>query len=283
MAETIITPFNPSPSANFQFQATLDGNTYTIICTWNPYALRYYVNFYDLTGVEVLSRPLVGSPDDSNISLTAGYFDTTVIYRDSRAVFEIPGLNVTPVVVRPPAPPAPPPPPPPPPRTPYRFWRLVIVREAVPGGYNPPSDGSPRISGLSFLVRGRPNPSVAMTSNTTPAPLVASASSQADDTQPPWQAFQNGLVHGKSWIGYADPDGDLVAGWVQIDFGEGNEIGPDQVAIAVDDGPPIYYPVDFQIQSSNTGLFRGEQATILSVTGLPPWPAYAYLTFDLPA
>ena len=114
MVDTVITPFNPDPSANFQFSAVLDGDTYTVICTWNTYAQRYYVNFYDLTGVEVLSCPLVGSPDDFNISLTAEHFDTTVIYRDSRAVFEIPGLPVTPAVIRPPAPPTPPPPPPPP-------------------------------------------------------------------------------------------------------------------------------------------------------------------------
>lgn len=113
---TVITPFNPSPNANFQFQASLDGNTYNVILTWNVYAQRYYVNIYDLTGVEILSRPLVASPDEANISLTAGYFETTMIYRGSQATFEIPGILIPVVVtVRPPSPPIPPPPPPPPP------------------------------------------------------------------------------------------------------------------------------------------------------------------------
>lgn len=107
MADSIITPFNPSQSANFQFQASLDGSTYNVVCVWSAYGLRYYVNFYDLTGVLVLSRPLIASPDTANISLTAGYFDTTVVYRDSRAVFEVPGLPPIPAVLpaRPPSPP----------------------------------------------------------------------------------------------------------------------------------------------------------------------------------
>lgn len=135
MVDTVITPFNPSPSANFQFQANLDGDTYNIVCAWNAYAQRYYVNFYDLTGTEVLSRPLVGSPDGANISLTAGYFDTTVIYRDSRAVFEIPGQIQIPVTARPPAPPNPPPPPPPPPPVDPYFDDVVLLLhgEGAPG------------------------------------------------------------------------------------------------------------------------------------------------------
>jgi hypothetical protein len=127
MVDTVITPFNPSPSANFQFQAELDGDTYNIVCTWSAYGQRYYVNIYDLAGTEVLSRPLVGSPDGANISLTAGYFDTTVIYRDSRAVFEIPGEIPIPVTVRPPAPPNPPPPPPPPPPVDPYFDDVVLL------------------------------------------------------------------------------------------------------------------------------------------------------------
>ena len=109
MVDTVITPFNPSPSANFQFQAELDGDTYNIVCKFNVYAQRYYVGIYDLSGALALMRPLVGSPDSANISLTEGYFDTTVIYRDSRAVFEIPGIIPAQAAARPPAPPSPPP------------------------------------------------------------------------------------------------------------------------------------------------------------------------------
>ncbi len=57
-----VIPFNPSDSANFQFQPLLDGNTYTGIVTWNAYAGRYYVGIYTLQGVLVLNIPLISSP-----------------------------------------------------------------------------------------------------------------------------------------------------------------------------------------------------------------------------
>lgn len=97
MASTII-PFNPSPSANFQFQCTLDGAPYNVICTFNPYGQRYYITIYDLTGQEILSRPLIASPSFANVSLTLGYFDTTMVYRESSRVFEIPGIPPVPLV-----------------------------------------------------------------------------------------------------------------------------------------------------------------------------------------
>jgi len=124
MASTII-PFTPSASANFQFQCTLDGAPYNVICTFNAYAQRFYVNIYDLTGTLVLSRPLIGSPSFANVSLTLGYFETTMIYRESSQVFEIPGIPAVPLA-RPPAPayvpPGPPPPPPPPPPASPPTW-----------------------------------------------------------------------------------------------------------------------------------------------------------------
>lgn len=113
---TTLIPFNPAPNANFQFQCTLDGAPYNVICTFNAYGQRYYVNVYDLNGTLVFSRPLIGSPSFANLSLTLGYFDTTMIYRESSRTFEIPGIDPVPLT-RPPVPsynpPGPPPPPPP--------------------------------------------------------------------------------------------------------------------------------------------------------------------------
>lgn len=86
-----ITPFAPSPSANFQFSATLDGNPYTIICTFNTYGQRYYINVFDSSQARVLTRPLVGSPDNYDISLTLGYFKTKFVYRVSTSNFEVGG------------------------------------------------------------------------------------------------------------------------------------------------------------------------------------------------
>lgn len=113
---TTLIPFNPAPNANFQFPCTLDGAPYNVICTFNAYAQRYYVNIYDLTGTLIMSRPLIASPSFYNVSLTIGFFETTMIYRESSATFEIPGIPVV-ALSRPPRP-APPPPVPPPPTPP---------------------------------------------------------------------------------------------------------------------------------------------------------------------
>lgn len=86
-----ITPFAPSTSSNFQFSATLDGNPYTVICTFNTYGQRYYINVFDTTQARVLTRPVVGSPDDYDISLTLGFFTTKIVYRASTGNFEVGG------------------------------------------------------------------------------------------------------------------------------------------------------------------------------------------------
>ena len=44
---TTLINFNPAPTANFQFNPTLDGNDYVAICSWNAYGQRYYVSIYD--------------------------------------------------------------------------------------------------------------------------------------------------------------------------------------------------------------------------------------------
>lgn len=86
---TTIIPFNPQPNANFQFAPFLDGATYTGICTWNVYGCRYYLNIYALEGALILSIPLIQSPPYGSINLTAGYFNTPIVYRQSSNTFEI--------------------------------------------------------------------------------------------------------------------------------------------------------------------------------------------------
>jgi len=74
---------------NFQFSATLDGVTYTLIVTWNLFGQRYYLTCYTLQGVVVFNVPLIGSPDNYNINLAAGYFKTPIIFRASSQSFEV--------------------------------------------------------------------------------------------------------------------------------------------------------------------------------------------------
>lgn len=87
MAERI--PFTPSPLAAFQFQAVLDGDIYICVVTWNVFGARWYVTITSQNGTRIVTLPLIASPPDSDISLTAGYFASTMIFRESARVFEI--------------------------------------------------------------------------------------------------------------------------------------------------------------------------------------------------
>ena len=71
----MIVKFTPNPYSNFQFQANLDGTN--------------YINIYTLNNKRILTLPLIGSPLEYDISMTAGYFTTKLIYRESMQQFEI--------------------------------------------------------------------------------------------------------------------------------------------------------------------------------------------------
>lgn len=83
--------FTPSAIQAYQFQPTLDGNEYTIIVTWNVFGQRYYANCFSQEGARIFTLPLIGSPAAPNpgISLTAGYFASTLIFRQQNQVFEV--------------------------------------------------------------------------------------------------------------------------------------------------------------------------------------------------
>lgn len=81
--------FQPSNSSPFQFQPTLDGNIYTCTVTWNLFGQRWYINCISQNGALVFSRAMVGSPADYDISLTAGYFASTLVFRQVDQTFEV--------------------------------------------------------------------------------------------------------------------------------------------------------------------------------------------------
>jgi hypothetical protein len=56
-------PFQPSSAGPFQFQPTLDGQQYIAVVTWNFFGQRFYLNLSDVSGNQVLSRAVIGSPD----------------------------------------------------------------------------------------------------------------------------------------------------------------------------------------------------------------------------
>ncbi|MEJ0017540.1 MAG: hypothetical protein WDN25_13435 [Acetobacteraceae bacterium] len=84
-----VVPFAPTPAGPFQFAAVLDGQSYTVIVTWNVSGQRWYVSVYTGAGDRVLSIAMVGSPDDHDISLVAGYFISTLVFRQSSQTFEV--------------------------------------------------------------------------------------------------------------------------------------------------------------------------------------------------
>lgn len=87
---TTLVTFNPSSTANFQFNPTLDGVDYVAVCTWNSAAPRYYISIYDTARTLIMTRPITGSPDNYDINILFGYFTTSkMVYRVSSGQFEI--------------------------------------------------------------------------------------------------------------------------------------------------------------------------------------------------
>lgn len=54
--------FVPPPRSTFQFQPTLDGQTYSVEVVWSLFGRRWYVNVRSLDGQLVCNVPLIGSP-----------------------------------------------------------------------------------------------------------------------------------------------------------------------------------------------------------------------------
>ena len=86
---TAIYPYIQPPKGNFQFQPTFDGQVYNVIQTYLKFSDRFYVNIYDQSSNLIVSLPLIGSPPYQNISMTAGYFKTQLVYRPDLLQFQV--------------------------------------------------------------------------------------------------------------------------------------------------------------------------------------------------
>lgn len=84
-----IIPFLPANDVPFQATITLDGHAYIFYVRWNIFGQRWYVVLYDTTGDLIFNLPLVESPLNYNISMTWGYFDTMLVFRESSQCFEV--------------------------------------------------------------------------------------------------------------------------------------------------------------------------------------------------
>jgi hypothetical protein len=87
---TTVTPFTPTSSTTFQFEATLDGVNYICTVTWNIAGQDWYLNVYTTSGVLVLSRFLAPSPPGVPFNLLFGYFFTsTMVFWDLPQTFQV--------------------------------------------------------------------------------------------------------------------------------------------------------------------------------------------------
>ncbi len=89
---TTFVQFTPQPNVSppFQYNFTLDGNSYTGVATWNFAAQRWYFTLTDQYGNVAWSGALIGSPLTANLYLAYGIFQTsTILYRADTGNFEV--------------------------------------------------------------------------------------------------------------------------------------------------------------------------------------------------
>lgn len=79
--------FTPSAQSVFSFQTTFDGALYTVTIPWLFFGQRYYMRILDANADPVVYRPLIGSSLTAPQSLTAGYFDTQLVYETLSSSF----------------------------------------------------------------------------------------------------------------------------------------------------------------------------------------------------
>lgn len=75
-------PIVRSPNAPFSFLATLDGQQYQCVMTWNLFGQRWYINVYTTGGALVLAIALPPSTNADVINVLAGYFQASSLYYD---------------------------------------------------------------------------------------------------------------------------------------------------------------------------------------------------------
>lgn len=87
---TTYVQFNPSPTAAFTFQATLDGQTYLMSVPWNIAGQRWYLTCASSNGTLVFHIALTGSPAGGDINLVSAWFEvSTLVFRADTQQFEI--------------------------------------------------------------------------------------------------------------------------------------------------------------------------------------------------
>ena len=149
----------------------------------------------------------------------------------------------------------------------FRYFRIDITLNN--GGPNV------RIANTKLFAEAVETPSAAMTSNTAPSPLVASASADDGAGSLPFNAFDDDLS-----LYWGTPS--VTTGYLQLDVGSGNEFALTSVKItAPNAGIMTPLPKDFTIEGSNTGSFSGEETLLKTVTGETGWSTSEERTYTI--
>lgn len=82
-------PFTGDEVKAISFQPTLDGTVYSASVQWNLAAQRWYITITSSDGTRMITRPMVESPDDTDIDIIFGIFTTTLVWRISSGLIEV--------------------------------------------------------------------------------------------------------------------------------------------------------------------------------------------------
>ena len=86
---TIYYDFAPDGITVPQYNFMLDGGSYNAKIEWNVFGERYYMYLYNTAGNLVFAVPLIPSPKGTDISISAGYFTTKIVYRYQNNQIEV--------------------------------------------------------------------------------------------------------------------------------------------------------------------------------------------------
>lgn len=141
----------------------------------------------------------------------------------------------------------------------HRYWRIYIT--ANNGG------STVRITEARWIVGGVDTPPFPLTSNSSPSPYVASASSTTSNRNP-WEAYRN-VTNSESSTWQSSGN---VPQWLSLDFG--TDVAPTAIFITARDTggavPANQAPLDFQIQYSDD---NSNWNTLTDFSGQTAWAA----------
>lgn len=137
---------------------------------------------------------------------------------------------------------------------PVSGWRYIRLNMSAPANYL-------EILECRLLVGSTRYPTTNMTSDATPTPLVASASSSLGGGFEAYRACDSDVTTSR-WH-----SNNSTSSWWQIDLGAGNEISPTGLVMACYLGGGNRYPSTIEVRGSNDAFTTSDVIATISSTG----------------